>query len=127
LRTACSNLNPSESPYFVSHCDARYNQVRFNPGPLKTLSDDEAKLLMSNPFKHTVNLLPEQEAIRAKCFHPTGTFVEFKKEEVEQSISDRFEQQVRKYAARIAVKTKADALTYAELNQAVNREWHMPS
>ena len=31
-------------------------------------------------------LSPEQEAIRAKCFHPSGTFVEFPKEEIEQSI-----------------------------------------
>jgi hypothetical protein len=109
------------------HTIARYNQVRFNPGPSKTLSDDEAKLLMSNPFKHTVNLPPEQEAVRARCFHPTGTFVEFKPEEIEQSIPERFEQQVAKYPDLIAVKTKADALTYAELNQAVNREWHMSS
>ena len=34
---------------------------------------------------------PEQQVIRAKCFHPTGAFVEFKKEEVEQSIPERFE------------------------------------
>jgi hypothetical protein len=36
-------------------------------------------------------LPPEQEAIRAKCFHPTGKFVEFLKEEVEQSIPEQFE------------------------------------
>ena len=70
------------------------------------------------------NLPPEQQAIRAKCFHPTGAFVEFKKEEVEQSIPDRFEQQVARYPDRVAVKTKADALTYAELNQAANRVAH---
>lgn len=34
---------------------------------------------------------PEQEAIQAKCFHPSGTFVEFPTEEVEQSIPERFE------------------------------------
>jgi non-ribosomal peptide synthetase component F len=79
---------------------------------------------MNGPSKLSTKLPPEQEAIRAKCFHPTGTFVEFKKEEVEQSIPDRFEQQVAKYPDRIAVKTKADALTDAELNQAVNRVAH---
>jgi non-ribosomal peptide synthetase component F len=70
------------------------------------------------------NLLLEQQAIRAKCFHPTGAFVEFKKEEVEQSIPDRFERRVGRYPDRIAVKTKANALTYAELNQAANRVAH---
>jgi hypothetical protein len=34
---------------------------------------------------------PEQEAIRAKCFHPSGIFVDFAKEEIEQSIPERFE------------------------------------
>jgi hypothetical protein len=33
----------------------------------------------------------EQEAIRGRCFHPTGTFVEFPKHEIEQSIPERFE------------------------------------
>jgi len=33
-------------------------------------------------------LSPEQQAIRAKCFHSSGTIVEFMKEEVEQSIPD---------------------------------------
>src|SRR3990167_1064135 len=66
-------------------------------------------------------LPPEQEAIRAKCFHPTGTFVEFKKEEVEQSIPDRFEKIVRMYPDRIAVKTRNHTLTYDALNKAANR------
>ena len=70
------------------------------------------------------NLPPEQQAIRAKCFHPTGAFVEFKKEEVEQSVPECFKQQVARYPDRVAVKTKADALTYAELNQAANRVAH---
>ena len=36
-------------------------------------------------------LPPEQEAIQAKCIHPTGRFVEFTQDEVEQSIPRRFE------------------------------------
>lgn len=50
-------------------------------------------------------LPPEQEAIRAKCFHPTGAFVEFKREEVEQSIPDRFEQMVRLHPQSLALKS----------------------
>jgi amino acid adenylation domain-containing protein len=70
------------------------------------------------------NLPPEQEAIRAKCFHLTGTFVEFAKEEVEQSIPDRFEKIVRMYPNRIAVKTKDQTLTFNELNRFANRLAH---
>ncbi|MFQ5853749.1 MAG: AMP-binding protein, partial [Candidatus Binatia bacterium] len=64
---------------------------------------------------------PLQQAIRAKCFHPSGTFIEFKKEEIEQSIPDRFEQMVRMYPDRLAVKTRDHQLTYDELNKAANR------
>ena len=38
--------------------------------------------LIPNKYK----LPPEQEAIRAKCFHPAGKFIEFTKNEIEQSI-----------------------------------------
>lgn len=62
-----------------------------------------------------------QEAIRAKGFHPTGTFIEFKKQDIEQSIPNRFEQQVAKYPHRLAVKTISHQLTYNELNKAANR------
>ncbi|MCH9009953.1 MAG: hypothetical protein IIC21_04945, partial [Chloroflexi bacterium] len=65
-----------------------------------------------------------QQAIIDKCFHPSGTFVEFKKEWIEQSIPRRFEEAVRRYPDRIAVKTDARELTYAELNGAANRIAH---
>lgn len=67
------------------------------------------------------DLPAKQQAIKAKCFHPSGTFVEFKEEEIEQSIPARFEQQVAKYPGRIAVKTRNYAFTYDELNRAANR------
>jgi non-ribosomal peptide synthetase component F len=67
------------------------------------------------------HLPPEQEAIRANCFHPTGTFAEFKLQEVEQSIPERFEKIVQKYPDRLAVKTQDHALTYDQLNKAANR------
>ena len=73
---------------------------------------------MSDPVTY---LPPEQQAIRDKCFHPSGTFVEFKKEDVEQSIPDRFEEQVAKYPNRVAVKTRNHTLTYDELNRLSNR------
>jgi amino acid adenylation domain-containing protein len=70
------------------------------------------------------NLPPEQEAIRAKCFHPSGRFEEFSIEDVEQSIPRHFEKIARLYPHRIAVKTRKRALTYDDLNQAANRVAH---
>lgn len=61
-----------------------------------------------------------QQAIKAKCFHPSGTFVEFPIEDVETSIPARFEKIVRMYPDRIAVKTRNQQFTYLELNNAAN-------
>ena len=71
-----------------------------------------------------IKLPPEQLAIRAKCFHPTGRFEEFTKEEVEQSIPERFEKIVKRYPDRIAIKERAQAVTYTELNERANRIAH---
>jgi non-ribosomal peptide synthetase component F len=71
-----------------------------------------------------MKLPPEQESIRAECFHPSGTFVEFKQEEIEQSIPGRFEKIVRLHPGRMAVKARASSLTYAALNQAANQIAH---
>jgi len=70
---------------------------------------------------YPTKLPPEQQAIQAKCFHPTGIFVEFEQEEIEQSIPERFEKIVRQHPKRIAVKTHHHSLTYDELNKAANR------
>lgn len=70
------------------------------------------------------NLPLEQQRVRARCFHPTGRFIEFEKDEVEQSIPDRFEKMVRRHPQRIAVKTKNHTLTYRELNKSANRLAH---
>jgi len=75
---------------------------------------------MSGTRRRNAKLPPEQQAIRAKCFHPTGPFVEFKKEEVEQSIPERFEKIVRQYPDRIAINSKTQILTFDTLNKAAN-------
>ena len=79
---------------------------------------------MSDALKYGLTLPPEQQAIRAKCFHPSGTFVEFPKEEIEQSIPERFEKIVSRYPDRIAIKLGEQSLTYAELNAKANRLAH---
>ncbi|MGH9893977.1 MAG: AMP-binding protein, partial [bacterium] len=75
---------------------------------------------MSESSRFPPELPPEQRAIRAKCFHPSGTFVDFKREEIEQSIPSRFEKIVAQYPDRIAVKTRTSTRTYDALNRAAN-------
>jgi amino acid adenylation domain-containing protein len=55
---------------------------------------------------------------------PTNLFVEFREEDTEQSISNRFEEQARRYPHRLAVKTKSQRLTYDGLNRISNRAAH---
>ena len=75
---------------------------------------------MSDLGRLTVDLPARQQAVREKCFHPSGTFVEFTKEEIEQSIPERFEKIARQYPNRIAINVKDQLLTYDELNMAAN-------
>ena len=62
-----------------------------------------------------------QAQIRERCFHPTGTFVEFPRAEIEGSVVARFARQVDRYPDRLAVKAADRRLTYAELDVAANR------
>src|ERR1043166_7437339 len=76
---------------------------------------------MGDRSKSSSNLPPGQEAIRAKCFHPSGTFVEFPIEDVETSIPARFEKIARMYPERLAFVAQGKNVTYNELNCAANR------
>jgi amino acid adenylation domain-containing protein len=62
-----------------------------------------------------------QQAVHDKCTHPTGIFVEFKQEEIGQSIPERFEQQVRTYPHRLAIEAAGQQLSYTALNETANR------
>jgi amino acid adenylation domain-containing protein len=73
---------------------------------------------------HEINLPPEQAAIRARCFHPTGTFEEFPEHEIYQSIAERFEKTVAKYPNRLALKIEDRTVTYGDLNRSANRIAH---
>jgi non-ribosomal peptide synthetase component F len=57
---------------------------------------------------------------RRNLIQPTNNFNQFSKQEIEQSITARFEQQVKKYPDNIAVKTKNYQWTYRELNLQAN-------
>jgi amino acid adenylation domain-containing protein len=62
-----------------------------------------------------------QQAMQDKCIHPTGIFVEFKQEEIGQSIPERFEQQVHKYPHRLAIEAAGQQHSYTALNETANR------
>ena len=71
-----------------------------------------------------IGIPKEQLEIRAKCFHPSGSFEEFRQEDIDQSIVKKFEQQVERFPDRLAVKTADCEVTYRELNQTANRIAH---
>ena len=73
---------------------------------------------ISDAYSHQLSILD-------RSYHPSGTFIEFKKDEIEQSVPSRFEQQVCNYPNRLAIKTNKEELTYRELNQAANRVAHV--
>ena len=79
---------------------------------------------MTGSSLRSTDLPSQQQAIRDKCVHPTGTFVEFKKEEIEQSIPERFEKIVELYPDRVAVSDRNQRLTYSELNNLANHIAH---
>ena len=54
-----------------------------------------------------------QQAIRDRCFHPTGAFVEYEKDWIYRSIPERFEQIVQACPDRVAVKDEFQELTYS--------------
>jgi amino acid adenylation domain-containing protein len=55
---------------------------------------------------------------------PNNSFVEFKKEDSDRSIPERFEQQVSRYPTRLAIKAGDELLTYEELSRRANRVAH---
>ena len=72
----------------------------------------------------TVNIPQWQQAIRDRCRHPSGSFIEFDRDVLNGSIPDRFEKMVRMYPDRVAVKTDSHEFTYDNLNGLANRIAH---
>jgi amino acid adenylation domain-containing protein len=64
--------------------------------------------------------LPEEPVDRCSS-GPTHSFVPFHKNETEQSIPERFEQQVTRHPDRIAVKGRKLSLTYEAINRWANQ------
>ena len=55
------------------------------------------------------------------CFTPANISCLFKQEDIEQSISSRFERQVQLYPHQLAVKTYQHQFTYQQLDRSANR------
>jgi non-ribosomal peptide synthetase component F len=76
----------------------------------------------------TLPLLTEEERgqlrTRRNLVGVENPFTVFKKEDIEQSISSRFERQVERYPHHIAVKSRGYKWSYEELNREANRVAH---
>jgi amino acid adenylation domain-containing protein len=69
-----------------------------------------------------VGLIPStQDLIQDVRARASGDFVPFEKSDLDKSIYERFEEQVRKHPDRTAVKVANRVVTYSELNQFANR------
>src|SRR5438105_7723506 len=80
---------------------------------------------MTSPFlSGESSLMQLRQSPRLSQLPRSGSFVEFNEEEIEQSISARFEKQVEQYPDRVAVQTSTGTLTYEALNQGANRIAH---
>ena len=75
---------------------------------------------MDDPHSKGAELLSHQGSSGAKRYRPGNVRSELK-DETRQSISDRFERQVREYPNRLAVGTKKHEITYDKLNEVANR------
>jgi len=71
-----------------------------------------------------LDLPPSQQALRARCFHPSGAFETFPPDATEQSIAARFEQIAGRYPERVAVDADTFQVSYEALNQHANRIAH---
>ena len=112
-------LDDLQSPLCLNDCHDKHDNVRLLIRRCKgCYSRKEAK--MDDLSSDDIDLAHHQ-SMQSRGVRPTNAFVEFSKEEIEQSISDRFEKQVDRYPDRIAIKTRHQELTYKKLNQAANR------
>jgi amino acid adenylation domain-containing protein/FkbH-like protein len=75
-------------------------------------------------IKNLKSLGIEPGVIKGNIPRPGNDYVEFKKEDIRQSIARRFEEQAKTYPGRIAVKTLTLSLTYDALNAFANRTAH---
>jgi amino acid adenylation domain-containing protein len=104
-----------------------YNTSLFNPTTITWMLEHYQTLLegiVAHP-EERISKLPLLTAAKRlqllnqnNLIHPANIpFIEFKEEQIEQSIPARFEQQVKKYPQNIAVRTKNHTWTYETLDR----------
>ncbi|HXM36910.1 MAG TPA: amino acid adenylation domain-containing protein [Pyrinomonadaceae bacterium] len=107
-----------------------YNTDLFDAASIRAMLAHLGVLLegvVANPGSNISDFSLRTEAkahgdlLRSNRVCPNNAFTEFEKEEIEQSIADRFSSQAEKYTNKIAVKSRNHEWTYAELNAAANR------
>jgi amino acid adenylation domain-containing protein len=75
---------------------------------------------MSVETKNQSSFVPRAES----RIMPSNPFIEFSRDDIDQSIASRFQQIVDRNPSRIAAKVDDSALTYATLNKMANRVAH---
>lgn len=68
--------------------------------------------------------LQRQQALQARCVHPTGQWQPFRQVDTAQSLGQRFTQQATQRPQQVALQTAEDVWTYAMLNSTANRIAH---
>jgi amino acid adenylation domain-containing protein len=76
---------------------------------------------MSNQSRLISEMDVEPQPVCTPYISSTESFSKFSQTDIEQSITNRFQQQVNKYPNSIAVKSKISTLTYDQLNKNANR------
>jgi amino acid adenylation domain-containing protein len=71
-----------------------------------------------------MSLAPSQDALRRRCYHPSGGFTAFPRSALELSVPERFEQQARQHGDRLAVESADARYTYSQLNGLANDVAH---
>ncbi len=111
-----------------------YRKTLFKPSTIQLIADGFQQLLTDisglSPKKEKINTrnlgdlrLFDFDRLKSigNTVAPTNEFLEFPREDIEQSLPCRFEAQVRAYPDRIAVKMEDIRLTYDGLNRRANR------
>lgn len=106
----------------------RYNRDLFAEASITQLLSHFRTLLegvVADPERaiSDYSLLTETERTSdvAARLQPNNPFTVFAKEEIEQTLADRFASQVIKYPDRIAVRTRTHEWTYAELSRSASQ------
>ncbi len=107
----------------------RYRSDLFADASITRMLDHLETLLegvVSNPqraisdYPLRTEIENNRDLVSSDIIRPINPFTAFAKSEIEQSIGNRFESQVRKYPDRVAIKTPKHEWSYEELNRKAN-------